>query len=909
MAYTILRKSRQIESYLIVWLFCCVLGFLLVFSSKNAISSDLVDISQYVTITTANEKTTLDRATRILTSTADVIITNTSGNVIKLPVRAIINITGTDYTNVTMPEAQGGPGTQPYGKYFYEKTPVSMEFFVTNYGRSDCNTDCLGDLDGDGDVDGIDLEKLSKGSELHPGENLTFHLKFVRKDDILFQYYIEPYGIIEGISTNKPPVADAGEDKTVVLPAWENSIVVTLDGSKSFDPDGDIVSYLWTCIESNGNSAPDPPDILYPQVKLSPGVYIFKLVVTDDNGASSIPDTATVTVVSREFNPPLLSISPMECTLKEGEEATINVTATDVNGRNVTLGAYPAITNSTFTTEPGPEATGTFIFKPDYGQQGIYTVAFRATNDLGLTSIKTVNIRVENVNRAPTIDSLNPVVVDEGKAITLHVSSDDPDGDPVIITASNLPDRNAIFIPSSSTFIFAPDFDQAGTYTITFVANDGKSSSEPVTLTVEVKDVPTGENGGLPSLVLQVDPVESPTLRPIQTITGRVNSSGGSVKPVSIKTSLITGLSPSTVEQGQTVDVQVTGQATGSFETHFEEGVTTANLGEGIIVNSVSVDDSHHAILNITIAPDAPTGQRTVVLNTGSETAVSTVAFNVMTGRSTISGRVLSPGDGSPLSDVTVSIQGTTLSVKTDSKGNFTLSDVPTGKWRLLVNSPNHELVTVSFNITAAKEVDLGTFEPKSLVYQPGNEPSVSLRSILGRGITDFTSIKTLEEAKDLVRDTYLFLGGADIGVLDEYGNQLNPKVKEVPYVSITEEGIEETAESLITGETTSLGELLFSFTYLWDWNGQRPNLIEWLHAIQNAVNRAWQNPDDPESALFIILFNQGKHLSPDPPQIVADTPLNALQAQVMSMTLFITASKSLDPSWVNQQILERSTE
>ena len=46
------------------------------------------------------------------------------------------------------------------------------------------------------------------------------------------------------IGNNKPPIAHAGKDTTIVLPV--DSVI--LDGRASTDPDNNIVSYAWTKI-------------------------------------------------------------------------------------------------------------------------------------------------------------------------------------------------------------------------------------------------------------------------------------------------------------------------------------------------------------------------------------------------------------------------------------------------------------------------------------------------------------------------------------------------------------------------------------------------------------------------------------------------------------------------------------
>lgn len=85
---------------------------------------------------------------------------------------------------------------------------------------------------------------------------------------------------------NNPPVAHAGPDRNV-----QTATVATLDGSQSFDPDGDLITYDWriewsltakpatstlTDTDIVGRTTPKPtftPDV--------DGAYVFRLVVND----------------------------------------------------------------------------------------------------------------------------------------------------------------------------------------------------------------------------------------------------------------------------------------------------------------------------------------------------------------------------------------------------------------------------------------------------------------------------------------------------------------------------------------------------------------------------------------------------------------------------------------------------
>jgi hypothetical protein len=86
---------------------------------------------------------------------------------------------------------------------------------------------------------------------------------------------------------NQPPVADAGPDQTAAC-GGTNGTSVTLDGSRSSDPDNDALTYSWTW---NGGSASG----MRPVVTLPLGATTITLTV-DDGKEGTATDTVTVTV-------------------------------------------------------------------------------------------------------------------------------------------------------------------------------------------------------------------------------------------------------------------------------------------------------------------------------------------------------------------------------------------------------------------------------------------------------------------------------------------------------------------------------------------------------------------------------------------------------------------------------------
>jgi hypothetical protein len=824
-------------------------------------STSMSDVRSYCRVTTSGDRSTLDRRTMITTSTATVTITNISSRTILTPFHAVIDILS-NTGPVTMPAAAGGTGTQPYGKYYYDLASGSL-------------------------ADG----------RFAPGESIAFLVTFARKSTVTFRYNVIPYGILEPV--NQPPVANAGSNQTLILMPGESAISAQLDGSQSRDPDGTIGSYRWS-------GAPTPAATARPSVSLSPGTYTFTLVVTDTLGANSAP--ASVTVIVKRASPPQVSVDLLVFPVKQGETLIFSVSALSPDGRSVTLSAGPAINNAAFSVAsaaPGSEVRGSFAFSPDSTQSGRYLVNFKARDSIGLVHSKTVQILVNTINHRPEITLPLTATVNEGKPLVISVVASDPDGDILSLSATGLPSTNAVFVPSSGTITFLPDYTQSGTYNFSVTASDGALSSSS-TIQVTVNDVPTGDGTGTAELKLNINPVESPTFLKSQKITGTVNMEGSSVVQP-FKSALITGMTPVTAEQGSTLDVMLTGDS-GNYATHFANGISKAIFGDGITVNSIAILGPTQVTANVSIDAVAVVGPRPVNVVTGSETAVSVLAFNILRGKTRISGRIVDAETGLAVASATISIQGTSLTTQTDTSGYFTLTDAPSGAQTLIVNSADHDPIVMSLAAQTGLAQDLGEIKTASNAFNPSAPSGASLGSLLSRVFTNFKDKRTAVELEQTVIDAVQYVGGRDLGVLDEYGNELNPKVQETPFLRLKSGAVSTIAMRMKTDAPATLGELLWQFTQLFRWREGtgylgKPTLAHWINALQQTVNTAWAKPNDPASRLFILLFNNGTNLAPQPPRIAPDLPLNALQASLLRFSLLATGARAIDPDDIFSQL------
>ena len=91
-------------------------------------------------------------------------------------------------------------------------------------------------------------------------------------------------------SLNIPPVANPGGDITV-MSNEDSKADVILNGSDSYDPDGEIVSWSWST--ASGRNLGQSKIV---RVRLTPGVHVFTLRVTDNMGAES-ESSMTVRVI------------------------------------------------------------------------------------------------------------------------------------------------------------------------------------------------------------------------------------------------------------------------------------------------------------------------------------------------------------------------------------------------------------------------------------------------------------------------------------------------------------------------------------------------------------------------------------------------------------------------------------
>ena len=270
---------------------------------------------------------------------------------------------------------------------------------------------------------------------------------------------------------NQPPVANAGVDTEYTLPFDNTTMAVTLDASASEDVDGTIEAYYWT-------GDPDPLDQAISTVILSAGTHTFDLVVEDNDGDQSTPDSITVTINPAPNRPPVADAGgPYLGAL--GQPVNFDGTGShDPDGDALT-----------FQWNFGDGSAGTDATPVHaYTAVGDYTVGLTVTDSSDAAGTSTATVAIREENRPPVLDPMPMQQVDEGALLAAQVSATDPDNDPLVYTAENLP-AGAHWDAPNRAFSWTPDYDQSGQYTVTFTATDPGDLTATQIWTIEVRNV------------------------------------------------------------------------------------------------------------------------------------------------------------------------------------------------------------------------------------------------------------------------------------------------------------------------------------------------------------------------------------------------------------------------------------
>ncbi|TAJ96319.1 MAG: hypothetical protein EPO39_20255, partial [Candidatus Manganitrophaceae bacterium] len=319
----------------------------------------------------------------------------------------------------------------------------------------------------------------------------TYRISLVVNDGMLNSPADEV--VITATRPNTPPTANAGPDQQVTAGA-----LVTLDGSTSFDPDGNLITYHWEFIrrpEGSAAALSDPAAVRPTFTADLPGVYTIGLIVNDGQ-ADSPPDEVVVTAAPPN-NPPVAHAGPDQ-SVATGSLVTLDGSgSSDPDGDPLTYdwrfvslptGSAAVLANAT---------TGSPTFTADLS--GEYVIQLIVSDGIVQSAVDIVVVVAAIPNAAPTANAGPDQTVQKGNVVTLDGSgSFDPDGDALTYTWSfvSIPAGSGATLTNPATI--SPTFtaDRSGDYVIRLIVNDGLADSPPDSLVViSVNDPPVADAG------------------------------------------------------------------------------------------------------------------------------------------------------------------------------------------------------------------------------------------------------------------------------------------------------------------------------------------------------------------------------------------------------------------------------
>jgi len=435
---------------------------------------------------------------------------------------------------------------------------------------------------------------------------------------------------VEGI--NAPPVADAGPDQTIQLPAT----TVNLSGSATDDgrPLDSSLSYTWTQVSGPGATIADAASASTQVTLTEAGTYVFRLSVSDSDLTSD--DEVTV-VLLPENQAPVVSAGASQSITLPVNSVTLSGSVTD-DGK-----PQGSVLSSMWTQLSGPagvvfsEASQP-VTQATFPAVGTYVLELSATDgELSGSAPTTVTVLPQPVNQAPGVSagpdrgltlpnttvSLNGSVTDDGL----------PNGS-LAIQWSQVSGPSSVVFSDPDQAVTQATLDAAGTYTLRLSASDGQYTSSS-DVRVVVFSPNSGENH---APFVDAGPNQFVVLPNTATLQGTVADDG---------------LPNGTL---QVVWEKISGPGTVTF-ANASSASTTAAFGQaGTYVLRLSASDSQLiGSADVTITVTDPQGRANssgtdfwLLFHQNFGLGPNTTLTLFVTGESNTTGTVTIPGVGTP---------------------------------------------------------------------------------------------------------------------------------------------------------------------------------------------------------------------------------------------------------------------
>ncbi|MCG9706571.1 tandem-95 repeat protein [Photobacterium damselae] len=281
------------------------------------------------------------------------------------------------------------------------------------------------------------------------------------------------------VTVNVTPVNDAPVGENVTTETQEETAVT--GQLTATDVDGDNLTFKPGTNPENGQVTvnADGSWEYVPNPDFN-GEDSFTVVVDDGNGGT---DTITVTVNVTPINDAPIG-DDVSAETQEDTAVTGQLTATDVDGDNLTFKPGSDPTNGSVTVNP--DGSWEYVPNPDFNGEDSFTVVVDDGN--GGTDTITVTVNVTPINDAPIGDDVSAETQEE-TAVTGQLTATDVDGDNLTFKPGTNPENGSVTINADGSWEYVPNPDFNGEDSFTVVVDDGNGGTDTITVTVNVTPV------------------------------------------------------------------------------------------------------------------------------------------------------------------------------------------------------------------------------------------------------------------------------------------------------------------------------------------------------------------------------------------------------------------------------------